>query len=540
MTDKVKQRIFEGKKRWVLWQGPLLAELTKNSIRFWDDPMLNVDSHSSIEWYIGVEVHKLRIVFAVYGRLQNFRILGPIFSLDNVEEAWQKLPEKLDQFPPKRFLMETTGIYHFQTYWRLCRLFQHSQIYVMNATDVSHLITSTRQSDNIDATRLAQIASFDELIRPSYVPDRNIAILREQCRSQQKLIWEKTQIINRLKKVLDQHGSGWKFDATIKYHLRILEIWFSDMISLEKAAILAQFSPKIKKSLSYRSKKVKTTKKKEKTKKSQKIDKFWMSIENWKDVTLTEHVRHHLQFLLGKLMSLLEFQKLIEKQIVQSVEICPTIKTGMELIHTLPGCKYLSRIALLSEIGVISRFRNARAFLSYCGIAPSGKTSGVENIGDTTEKTVIKDHPNQKCNRRLKLILLTAARAILRSKETEESGNDLEIYAMQIKHKNPFALKRHFKVAAKLGRKLFICLKTDQIFDSNYESRDLKKKIERTQQKMKNRQYSEKFWLKQRMNTSWASIEQSLISLGIKAPLISRFAQNLLEETNSPAGGIES
>ena len=276
MTNKIKQRIFEGRKRWVLWQGPLLAELTKNSIRFWDDPILNVDSQSSIEWYIGVEVHKLRIVFAVYGRLQNLRIFGPIFSLDNVEEAWQKLPEKLDQFPPKRFLMETTGIYHFQTYWRLHRLFLHSQTYVMNATDVSNLISSTRQSDHVDAARLAQIASFDELIRPSYVPDLNIAILREQCRSQQKLIQEKTQTINRLKKVLDQHGCGWKFNATIGYHLRILEIWFSDAISLEEAAILAQFSPKMKKSQSNRSKKVKIIKQKENLKQPKKKDKFWM------------------------------------------------------------------------------------------------------------------------------------------------------------------------------------------------------------------------------------------------------------------------
>ena len=63
----------------------------------------------------------------------------------------------------------------------------------------------------------------------------------------------------------------------------------------------------------------------------------------------------------------------------------------MKFLHTLLGCKYLSRIALLSEIGVISRFRNARAFLSYCGIAMTGKTSGVENLGDTNEKSVNKN-----------------------------------------------------------------------------------------------------------------------------------------------------
>ena len=258
MTNKIKQRIFEERKRWVLWQGPLLSELTKNSVRFWDDPMLNVGSQSSIEWYVGVEVHKLRIVFGIYGRLQNLRIFGPIFSIDNVKEAWQTLPEKFEQFLPKRFLMETTGIYHFQTYWRLCRLFPDAQTYVMNATDLSHLISSTRQSDKVDAARLAQIASFDELIRPSYVPDENIAILREQCRSQQKLIQEKTQTINRMKKVLDQYGVGWKFNTKIIFHIRILEMWFSTTISLGEAVKKVQFHADERKLISKHSNKVKS------------------------------------------------------------------------------------------------------------------------------------------------------------------------------------------------------------------------------------------------------------------------------------------
>ena len=57
---------------------------------------------------------------------------------------------------------------------------------------------------------------------------------------------------------------------------------------------------------------------------------------------------------------------------------------------------------------------------------------------------------------------------------------------------------------------------------------------------MKNRQYSENMWLNQRKNISWASIEQNLESLGIKSPLISRFAKNILEESSYQARGIET
>ncbi len=40
----------------------------------------------------------------------------------------------------------------------------------------------TRKSDKIDATRLAQLARYDELLKPSYVPTPHQAILRELTR----------------------------------------------------------------------------------------------------------------------------------------------------------------------------------------------------------------------------------------------------------------------------------------------------------------------------------------------------------------------
>ena len=49
----------------------------------------------------------------------------------------------------------------------------------MNSRLVSKLMQRTRKSDKIDATRLAQLARYDELLKPSYVPTPHQAILRE-------------------------------------------------------------------------------------------------------------------------------------------------------------------------------------------------------------------------------------------------------------------------------------------------------------------------------------------------------------------------
>jgi hypothetical protein len=121
-----------------------------------------------------------------------------------------------------------------------------------------------------------------------------------------------------------------------------------------------------------------------------------------------------------------------------------------------------SAISLITEIGDLSRFQNSSKFLAYCGIAPSGGTSGRETLNAKSEKIVTKDRPNRKCNPILKLMLLQAAGNSIGVAIKGFETNDIVSYAKKMIVTSKTYFKQEFKVAAKLGRKIFHCLKDQQ------------------------------------------------------------------------------
>lgn len=216
---------FDGNKRWRLWNGPVLAKYVNGRVLYLDE--LDPANAGEVRWHVGVEVHKLNVVMALYGRRGEDRVLGPIVEFETTPRGLLALERLAREFAPVRFLMEISGVYHIPVYWALEAAFPGSQVVAMNARALHNYIIATRKGDRVDAARLAQVASYEELLRPSVVPGRDLLALRELTRYRERLVRDQTRQKNRIKKVLSAHGFHWQFNFQSGAQLALLD-WFLD------------------------------------------------------------------------------------------------------------------------------------------------------------------------------------------------------------------------------------------------------------------------------------------------------------------------
>ncbi len=106
-------REFETKRRWRLWNGPSLVQTSQLEMCYWDDERILPSILAKTRWFCGVEVHKLNLVLAFYGINEQYVLLGPIQSFEYSPQGLPVLAESVGKFQPYRFLMETTGIFHY-------------------------------------------------------------------------------------------------------------------------------------------------------------------------------------------------------------------------------------------------------------------------------------------------------------------------------------------------------------------------------------------------------------------------------------------
>jgi transposase len=451
------KRQFEKGKHWVLWNAQELMALSDEPPRFWDDETLKDVSVDKMRWYCGVEVHKKVLVLALYGLYQQIPVLGPILMFTTDQEGYQQLAETIKPFQPYRFLLETTGVYHFMVVWQLQQIFPSGQICVMNSYDVAKYLKRTRKSDKVDAIRLAQLARYDELIKKSYCPTQSRARLREYARLRAREVSEEVKVKNRIKKELSIFGFEGNFDFKAKSQTQFLVNF------LKSSENLAEFYLKNAPKVITRTKK--QTKRKEKTEEdsgSLPESKMQNEFLKYKEFNPCPEVRAMILLQFQLLTIRTSEREAIEAIIHHQIQNDPEFSAQIALLEQVPGLGVFSAISLITEIGDLSRFQNSSKFLAYCGIAPSGGTSGRETLNAKSEKIVTKDRPNRKCNPILKLMLLQAAGNSIGVAIKGFETNDIVSYAKKMIVTSKTYFKQEFKVAAKLGRKIFHCLKDQQ------------------------------------------------------------------------------
>jgi len=169
------------------------------------------------------------------------------------------------------------------------------------------------KTDKIDSEKLAHLLRAD-LLPKAYIPDMQTLDLREILRYRASLVKSRTQLKNRIQSILSKNG---------------VSSPFSDLFG--KGGI--QFLNNIRLRPCFR----------------QPIDGYLIIIE--------------------------QLDALIE-QITNEIDAKAKLNKQAKLLMTIPGIGPYSAMLILSEIGDIERFPDAKNLVSYAGLAPSVHSSG--------------------------------------------------------------------------------------------------------------------------------------------------------------------
>lgn len=459
----------------------------------WNDTQLTVEDRTQINWFCGVEVHKRNTVVAFYGIFHEHPILGPVVSFDNSATGRQEMLEFAKQFDLIRVLMETTGIFHYTIGWAFEQIFPTVQVIVMNARVLKHYLRRIRQNDEIDATNLAQVARYEELLQWSYLPTPHMAILREYVRQRGKAVGEVVKLKNRIKKIFDMFGLGWEFDFDVQWHIELLQAFchqnrsFGQFLDSHEAELWQK----------------------------------WIKIHQedfriWRSIDLPNEARQQILFLFQQLTlkkcTLSAIETVVRKQVGQD----PAIRPQLDLILDAPGLGEFGAFEFVTEIGRIQRFPSEKFFIPYAGVGPSGKTSGVRVRESKKQQVVEKDKPNPYNNPRLKCGLMRASGVICKLAREGNSQDRVVLYARKLIDRGFTGLKLCFKVAAKLARCLFHCLAKNVA----YLPQDLKPSSSSEGPKLSRRKRETimKRILKVRAEDAWETIHtitSTLLSMGV-------------------------
>lgn len=149
----------------------------------------------------GLDVHRDTVVATVRvpargapGREQSTRTFATTTAGITALGDW------LAQLRISRVGMESTGVYWKPVYYLLE---DQLEVWLLNAEHLHHV--PGRKTDVADSAWIAQMIEYG-LVRPSFVPPPPIRELRDLTRHRRTLVEERTRVIQRLEKVLQDAG----------------------------------------------------------------------------------------------------------------------------------------------------------------------------------------------------------------------------------------------------------------------------------------------------------------------------------------------
>jgi transposase len=193
------------------------------------------------------------------------------------------------------------------------RLSEHLDVTLANPLELAWIANSRQKTDEIDATKLAQLHRA-ELVPESYVPPEEIRAYRALTRGREKLVDERTRWKNEVHALLDQHG--------IQYGGKLFTQAGREFLA---------------------------------------------------ELTLDEPGNMLLETYLETIDDLTE--KIDDLR--DEIEATAAGILEVELLETIPGVGSLTALTISAEIGEIDRFDRAAELVSYAGLDPTLRASGV-------------------------------------------------------------------------------------------------------------------------------------------------------------------
>lgn len=300
----------------------------------------------------GLDVHKEIVVCTILSEDEGGQLVKETKEYKTFHKNLCELADWLKVSGIELAVMESTGIYWKQIYESMED--KGFKVYVVNARHIKNV--PGRKTDVMDSEWLAELARCG-LLRPSFIPPRDLRELRLLTRYRRKLSEVLSSEKNRLHKALEASG--------VKLSCIVSDI---DGVSARRMieAMLDKKGPKEIISLAVGRLK----------KKNQELLKVF------EDYCLSDHSH----FLLQRLLSHIKWLDIQMEQIdLQVVAAMKPYEKEWKLLQTIPGIDSISAAMLLAEIGTdMSSFKSKEHLSSWAGMCPgNNESAGKKKSGKT-------------------------------------------------------------------------------------------------------------------------------------------------------------
>ena len=327
----------------------------------------------------GIDVHKASLSACIRLHGKGRKVSEEIRTFGTTGDELLALHDWLKEHQLTEVAMEATGVYWKPVYYVLEDGFR---VILVNPAELKRM--PGRKTDVSDCAWLAQLLDHG-MLRPSFIPPREIRELRDLVRYRVSLKHDHTRIANRLHKVLQ--------DADLK-----LSSVMSDILGVSGRQILSQLAkgncdPVALADLARANLRGKLPQLRQ---------------------ALSGRFNAHHAFLLSRLLADLDNTEEAMAQVAQRIEaqLVP-FAAELERLCTIPGVKQVAAAAILAEIGAeMSWFPSTADLDSWAGMAPGNNQSGGKR----------RRAKARKGNRWLRTMLVESGNAAGRTRNTALSA----------------------------------------------------------------------------------------------------------------------
>jgi transposase len=327
----------------------------------------------------GIDVHKASLSACIRMHGRGRKVSEEIRTFGTTSDELLALHDWLKGHEVTEVAMEATGVYWKPVYYVLEDGFR---VILVNPAEIKRM--PGRKTDVSDCAWLAQLLD-NGMLRPSFIPPREIRELRDLVRYRASLKHDYTRIANRLHKVLQ--------DADLK-----LSSVMSDILGVSGRQILSQLAkghcdPVALADLARANLRGKLPQLRQ---------------------ALSGRFNAHHAFLLGRLLAELDNTEEAMAQVAERIaaQLVP-FAAELERLCSIPGVKQVAAAAILAEIGTdMSRFPSTADLDSWAGMAPGNNQSGGKRHRAKARKG----------NRWLRTILVESGNAAGRTRNTALSA----------------------------------------------------------------------------------------------------------------------
>jgi transposase len=301
----------------------------------------------------GLDVHKKSVVACLITVAANGQRRKEYQTFSTMTPDLWRLRDWLLERACQQVAMESTGVF-----WRpIFNILEgHVDVMVVNAQHIKAV--PGRKTDVKDAEWIADLLQHG-LLRPSFIPPAWQRIVRELTRSRASLSEERTRVIARLQKGLE--------DANIKLASVASDLMGTSAQQMLHALLDGELTPE---------EMAEFARGRMRPKREQLVH------------ALTGHLQAHHRFLLAE--HLKHLSQLDEAIIRLGCEIAERLRPYEDLLvrlETIPGIKRRLAEIILAEIGPdMQRFPSAQHLASWAGMCPGHHQSGGKRLSGKTRK----------------------------------------------------------------------------------------------------------------------------------------------------------